>query len=328
MQWLLGHQLLELRPLIMNTVLRIGTRKSALALWQANWVQAELLKHDPLLSIQLVTITTKGDKILDVPLAAVGGKGLFVKEIEEALAAGRIDLAVHSMKDMPAELPPGLCIGPIPAREDPADALVAAHDTPFDRLPRAARIGTSSLRRAAQLRCARPDIEIVPLRGNVDTRLKKLDDPAERLDAIVLAAAGLRRLGLAQRITALLEPPLMLPAAGQGALCIEIRQADRALAATLAVLDHAPTRQAVLGERSFLHRLEGSCQVPIAAHGTLSGERLTLEGLVADIDGQTIFRDRLDGPAQAAGAIGRELAERLLSRGADKVLEKLADYDT
>ncbi|MFZ0726680.1 MAG: hydroxymethylbilane synthase [Desulfobacterales bacterium] len=323
-----GDQLFELRPLTMKRELRIGTRKSALALWQANWVQSELLKHDPLLSIQLVSITTKGDKILDVPLAAVGGKGLFVKEIEEALIEGRIDLAVHSMKDMPAELPQGLCIGPMPAREDPADALVAAHGTPFDRLPLAARIGTSSLRRAAQLRNARPDIEIVPLRGNVDTRLKKLDDPAERLDAIVLAAAGLRRLGLAQRITARLEPPLMLPAAGQGALCIEIRQNDHVIADRLALLDHAPTRQAVLAERSFLKRLEGSCQIPIAAHGTISGGRLSLEGLVADIDGQTVFRDRLDGPAPAAVAIGRELAQRLLARGADKVLERLSDYGT
>ena len=321
-----GNQLFELRPLIMKSGVRIGTRKSALALWQANWVRSELLKHFPSLSIQLVTITTKGDKILDVPLADVGGKGLFVKEIEEALLEGRIDLAVHSMKDMPADLPQGLCIGPIPARENPADVLIARKDTPLARLALSARIGTSSLRRAAQLRCARPDIEIVALRGNVDTRLRKLDDPTEKLDAIVLAAAGIRRLGLAHRVTEQLDEAVMLPAAGQGALCIEIRQDDRAIAEKLDVLNHPPTRLAVLGERSFLHRLEGSCQVPIAAHGTITGDRLNLEGLVADIDGRTVFRDRHSGPAHTAEVVGRELAERLLVRGADKVLEKLAAY--
>jgi len=322
----LWGQLFELRPLIMKGVVRIGTRKSALALWQANWVQSELLKHFPSLSIQLVTITTKGDKILDVPLADVGGKGLFVKEIEEALLEGRIDLAVHSMKDMPADLPQGLCIGPIPARENPADVLIARRDTRFAQLALSARIGTSSLRRAAQLHCARPDIEIVALRGNVDTRLRKLDDPTEKLDAIVLAAAGIRRLGLTHRVTEQLEEAVMLPAAGQGALCIEIRQDDRAIAEKLDVLNHPPTRLAVLGERSFLHRLEGSCQVPIAAHGTITGDRLNLEGLVADIDGRTVYRDRHNGPALTAEVVGRELAERLLARGADKVLEKLSAY--
>jgi hydroxymethylbilane synthase len=321
-----GNQLFELRPLIMKSVFRIGTRKSALALWQANWVQSELLKHFPSLSIQLVTITTKGDKIRDVPLADVGGKGLFVKEIEEALLEGRIDLAVHSMKDMPADLPQGLCIGPIPARENPADVLIARNDTPFARLAHSARIGTSSLRRAAQLRCARPDIEIVALRGNVDTRLRKLNDPTEKLDAIVLAAAGIQRLGMAHRVTEQLEETVMLPAAGQGALCIEIRQDDRAIGEKLDVLNHPPTRLAVMGERSFLHRLEGSCQVPIAAHGTITGDRLNLEGLVADIDGRTVYRDRLSGPEHTPEAVGRELAERLLARGADKVLEKLAAY--
>lgn len=321
-----GDQLFGLRPLIMRNLLRIGTRKSALALWQAHWVQAELLKSDPSLVIQLVTITTRGDKILDVPLAGVGGKGLFVKEIEEALLQGQIDLAVHSMKDMPAELPQGLCIGPVPPRENPADVLIAKHDTPFARLALSARIGTSSLRRAAQLRCARPDIEIRPLRGNVDTRVRKLDDAAEELDAIVLAAAGVRRLELAHRITEQLEDRLMLPAAGQGALCIEIRQDDHGVAEKLTVLNHAPTRLAVLGERSFLHRLGGSCQVPIAALGTIDGDRLNLQGLVADIDGRTVYRDRHSGPAQAAEGIGRELAERLLSQGAAEVLEKLVAY--
>jgi hydroxymethylbilane synthase len=326
LQWVFGDQLFELRPLIMQHVFRIGTRKSALALWQANWVQSELLKHFPSLSLQLVTLTTKGDNIRDVPLADLGGKGLFVKEIEEALLEGRIDLAVHSMKDMPAELPRGLCIGPIPARENPADVLISKKNTPFAQLALSARIGTSSLRRAAQLRCARPDIEIATLRGNVDTRLRKLDDPTEKLDAIVLAAAGVRRLGLAHRITEHLDQTLMLPAAGQGALCIEIREDDRSIADKVHVLNHQPTRLAVLGERSFLHRLEGSCQVPIAAHGTIAEDRLNLEGLVADVDGRTVYRDRHCGPAHTPETVGRELAERLLARGAGKLLEKLAVY--
>jgi hydroxymethylbilane synthase len=232
------------------------------------------------------------------------------------------------MKDMPSDLPDGLCIGPIPPREDPSDVLIANDDRPFAQLPPAARVGTSSLRRAAQLRSARPDIQIVPLRGNVDTRLRKLGDPTEKLDAIVLAAAGVRRLGLAHRITERLDRTVMLPAAGQGALCIEIRRNDQDLATRLNLLNHSPTRLAVVGERSFLHRLQGSCQVPIAAHGLTHGNRLTLEGLVSDLKGQTVYRERQEGEAQSAEALGRDLAERLLARGADKVLEDLAANDT
>jgi hydroxymethylbilane synthase len=273
--------------------------------------------------IQLVTIKTKGDKILDVPLAKVGGKGLFVKEIEEALLEDRVDLAVHSMKDMPAELPPGLCIGPVPQRENPADVLISKDNVPFARLPTGSRIGTSSLRRAAQLRCARSEIKIVPLRGNLDTRLRKLVDPAEELDAIILAAAGVLRLGLENRITEYLNNHIMLPAAGQGALCIEIRKDDHRIIEKVDCLNHPSTQQVVAGERSFLHRLEGSCQVPIAAHGDIEGKHIHLDGLVADVDGQAVIRDRISGPADRAEAIGRELAEKLLSKGADKILEKL-----
>lgn len=311
----------------MNKLLRIGTRRSQLALWQANWVKSALLERYPSLSIQLVTIKTKGDKILDVPLAKVGGKGLFVKEIEEALLEKKIDLAVHSMKDMPAELPPGLCIGPVPQRENPADVLVAKDNLTFDRLPGGARIGTSSLRRAAQLRSARPDIEIVPLRGNLDSRLKKLYHLSENLDAIILAAAGVLRLGWEERITEYLDSHIVLPAAGQGALCIEMRQDNRTVAGLLEFLNHPPTRLAVTGERSLLHRLEGSCQVPIAAHAEVTDSQIRLEGLVADVDGRHVIRDRCDGPADNAESIGRELADRLLSLGADDILRKLADYE-
>ncbi len=324
MQRLCSEKLFGVRSLIMKNSLRIGTRRSQLALWQANWVKSELLKRHPSLSIQLVTIKTKGDKILDVPLAKVGGKGLFVKEIEDALLQNQVDLAVHSMKDMPADLPPGLCIGPIPLRENPADVLIAKNNLAFTQLPANARIGTSSLRRAAQLLHARPDLDIVPLRGNLDTRLRKLGDPAEGLDAIILAAAGVLRLGWESRITEYLDGRMMLPAAGQGALCIEIRQDDRPVAEKVSGLNHPPTRQIVFGERSFLHRLEGSCQVPIAAHGEIKGNQIQLDGLVADVDGLKIIRDRVLGPADNAESIGRELAEQLLIRGADKILEKLA----
>ena len=322
MQRMRSHELLELQPLIMNRSLKIGTRGSKLALWQANWVRSAIRKQHPDISVDLVTIKTKGDKILDVPLAGVGGKGLFVKEIEEALLEQRVDLAVHSMKDMPADLPEGLCIGPVPERENAADILISRNNTPFNKLPRGARIGTSSLRRSAQLRQARPDVTIVPLRGNLDTRLRKLDDINERLDAIVLAAAGVKRLGLENRITENLEYQTMLPAVGQGSLCLEIRK-DDPVSGMLAFLDHPATHRAVMGERAFLHRLEGSCQVPIAAHGKIDNNQFYLEGLVADVDGQTVLRESTVGSPQYSENIGIELAEHLLDMGADTILSKL-----
>ena len=322
MQRMCGHELLELQPLIMNRSLKIGTRGSKLALWQANWIKSAICNQHPDISVDLVTIKTKGDKILDVPLAGVGGKGLFVKEIEEALLEKRVDLAVHSMKDMPADLPAGLCIGPVPERENAADILISRNNTPFNELPRGARIGTSSLRRSAQLKQARSDITIVPLRGNLDTRLRKLDDHHERLDAIVLAAAGVKRLGLEDRITESLNDKIMLPAVGQGALCLEIRE-DDPVSDTLAFLNHPATRQAVLGERAFLHRLEGSCQVPIAAHGKIANNQFNIEGLVADIEGQTVLRESAVGRPQLSERIGIELAERLLAMGADMILAEL-----
>jgi hydroxymethylbilane synthase len=305
----------------MKPSIRIGTRASKLALWQASWVQSALNEKFPDQKVELVKIKTKGDKILDVPLAKVGGKGLFVKEIEQALLEGRIDLAVHSMKDMPAEIPDGLCIGAIPRREDPADVLVARENLEFSNLKRGAVIGTSSLRRAAQLRHARPDISISPLRGNLDTRLKKLQ--TENLDAIVLAAAGIKRLNIAHRITEYLRDDIMLPAVGQGALCIEMRQEDPIIGPMLATLDHANSRTVVLGERAFLNRLGGSCQVPIAGHGKILADTFSLTGLVADMDGSRIIKADLSGPVDSAEEIGVKLAEQLLARGADEILEKL-----
>ena len=299
----------------------IGTRGSKLALWQANWVRERLENLHPQIGVDLAIIKTKGDKILDVPLAKVGGKGLFVKEIEEALLDGGIDIAVHSMKDMPAEIPAGLCIGAVPEREAPVDVLIAREGRALRDLEPAPRIGTSSLRRAAQLRHARPDVRITPLRGNLDTRLRKLVD--EKLDAIVLAAAGVKRLGMTARITEYLTPEIMLPAVGQGALCIEIREDDPVLTPLIAPLNHNDTRQAVMAERAFLARLEGGCQVPIAGHATLSGQTLTLTGLVADLEGRTLLKESLAGPSDQAPTIGLNLAQTLLDKGARAILDTL-----
>lgn len=308
----------------MERKIHIGTRGSKLALWQAHWVRGELLRTHPTLSVEIIVIKTKGDKILDVPLAKVGGKGLFVKEIEDALLEGKIDLAVHSMKDMPAELPGGLTIGAIPQRENPQDVLVSKSGRLAD-LPEGAQIGTSSLRRSAQILFARPDMRIDPLRGNLDTRLRKLD--AGDMDAIVLAAAGIRRLGLKHRITEYLDSSVMLPAAGQGALCIEIRSGDKDTGSLVGELDHTETRTVVLGERAFLHRLGGSCQVPIAAHGRVEGDSFELMGLVAEPDGSRIFREVLTGPTVTSGRIGTQLAEKLMDQGAMTIIEKLQSED-
>ena len=299
----------------------IGTRGSQLALWQANWVRQALCDHRPELRVELTIIKTRGDKILDVPLAKVGGKGLFVKEIETALLNGRIDVAVHSMKDMPADIPEGLCIGAIPEREEPRDVLITRCGRTLEHLAQGARVGTSSLRRSAQLLYRRPDLRIVPLRGNLDTRLKKL--ASEPLDAIVLAAAGVRRLGLADRITQVLDESVMLPAVGQGALCIEIRRDDPRIAPVVAALDHRPTRQVVMGERAFLNRLEGGCQVPIGGHGHIDETGFTLTGLVCDVDGSHQIKQTQTGPADRSEGIGRELAAELLARGAGDILERL-----
>lgn len=309
----------------MKKTVYIGTRGSQLALWQAKWVQKAITEQWPDTQAELVIIKTTGDKILDVPLAKVGGKGLFVKEIEEALLDGRIDIAVHSMKDMPAQLPHGLCIGAVPARENPLDALITENFASVEALPKGARVGTSSLRRSAQLLHQRPDLSIEPLRGNLDTRLKKLINTD--LDAIVLAAAGLRRLGLADRITATLDPQIMLPAVGQGALCIESRTNDDIISPIVSALDNATAHTAVIAERAFLHRLEGGCQVPIAGHATIDNDdQMTIAGLVAELDGSHIIKETIKGPCDQPAALGLKLAETLLSKGASSILERLEQH--
>ena len=306
---------------LMKTLLRIGTRGSKLALWQANWVKHAIEAQHSHLSVEIRIIKTKGDKILDVPLAKIGGKGLFVKEIEEALLDGAIDIAVHSMKDMPGDIPAGLCIGAVPERENPFDVLISGRGLCLKDLKSGARIGTSSLRRSAQLFHVRPDLNIVPLRGNLDTRLKKLE--GHDLDGIILAAAGVRRLGLEDRITEYLAEDLMLPAAGQGALCIEIRVNDAVTTAAVAGLDHSPTRRVVLGERAFLHRLQGGCQVPIAAFARIIDSHLQIDGLVGTVDGKQLVKHHLEGPLEKAEILGTELAEILLGKGAKEILEEI-----
>ncbi len=305
----------------MEKTIKIGTRSSKLALWQANWVKSELNARHPSLSFELVTIKTKGDKSLDVPLAKVGGTGLFVKEIEAARLNGLIDLAVHSMKDMPAEIPQGLCIGAIPQRETPQDVLISKKGLLLSELKPKSRIGTSSLRRTAQVLHARPDLVILPLRGNLDTRLKKLE--TENLDAIILAAAGVKRLGLEGRITEYMDENVMLPAVGQGALCIEIRQNDPEVEPIVSSLEHHQTRVEVMGERAFLNRMEGGCQVPIAAYGKIEKNTFTLCGLVATVDGKTVIKETLSGPKDSSEIIGVKLADRLVAMGAKTIMENL-----
>jgi hydroxymethylbilane synthase len=305
-----------------NRLLRIGTRASLLALWQANWIKNRLEQRHPGLQVELVKIRTQGDRILDVPLAKVGGKGLFVKEIEEALLDGRVDLAVHSMKDVPTELPPELELRCTTERADPRDVVVLHEGVGgFRDLPRGARIGTSSLRRRAQLLHHRPDLEIIDLRGNVETRLRKLDE--EGFDGIVLAAAGLIRLGFQKRISEFLSTDICLPAIGQGALGLECRRDDPATHALLDFLHHPATGYAVAAERAFLHRLEGGCQVPVAAYGLMVGDRLELAGLVARPDGSELIRDHASCPVAEAVRTGTALAEALLARGAAEILTEI-----
>jgi hydroxymethylbilane synthase len=305
--------------------LRIGTRGSALALWQAEWVKTQLLAAHVELAVELLVIKTTGDKILDVPLAKVGGKGLFVKEIEEALLDGRADLAVHSVKDMPAELPEGLHLAVMPPREDPRDALISRNGAGLQALPHGARVGTSSLRRAAQLLHLRPDLRIETLRGNVDTRLRKLG--SEGFDAIVLAAAGLKRMELSHVVSEYLEPERILPAVGQGALGIETRTGDGFTNEMVTSLAHQQTMTIVRAERAFLKRLEGGCQVPIGAHATMEGETLILTGMVADLEGVRLIRKELRGDAHQPEIVGERLAEVILESGGAEILAELYDNE-
>jgi hydroxymethylbilane synthase len=299
----------------------VGTRGSQLALWQAEWVQHQLNIIAPDISVILKRIQTSGDKIQDVPLAKIGGKGLFVKEIEEALLRREIDLAVHSMKDVPSVLPEELGILCVPEREDPRDALVAREGFTLEKLPVGGRVGTSSLRRQAQLLHIRPDLEIAVLRGNVDTRLRKVRE--KHFDAIILAASGLKRLGWDQEVTEFLSVDVSLPAIGQGSLGLEGRKDDTFVRDLVSRFEHQPTRIAVTAERALLTRLEGGCQVPIAGHAILQGDILTLDGLVASLDGKRYIRQVLSGPAEEAGAIGIRLAEQLLDGGAHPILQEI-----
>ncbi|HVP67453.1 MAG TPA: hydroxymethylbilane synthase [Anaeromyxobacteraceae bacterium] len=298
---------------------RIATRRSALAKWQANHVALLLRDREPGLDVQLLELMTKGDRILDVPLAEVGGKGLFVKEIEDALLRGDAEVAVHSMKDLPALLAPGLVIAATPPREDPRDALVSKGRR-LDELPLGARVGTASLRRAAQLRATRPDLRVETIRGNVQTRLRKVE---EGFDAVVLAYAGLKRLGLADRVVQVFSVEEMLPAVAQGALAIEAREADRETLARLAPLDDSATRHQVDAERGLMRRLEGGCQVPLAAHARVDGGNVRLQALVSSIDGGRVVRGERAGPVEKAAEVGVALAEELLGQGADAILREI-----
>ena len=306
-----------------NTTVRIATRKSALALWQAEYVKAQLEHFHAGINVELVPMTTKGDIILDTPLAKVGGKGLFVKELEVAMLEDRADIAVHSMKDVPVDFPEGLGLEVICPREDPRDAFVSNTFKNLSDLPQGAIVGTSSLRRQCQLKASRPDLDIRDLRGNVNTRLKKLDNG--EYQAIILAAAGLIRLEMSERIAQYIEPEEMLPANGQGAVGIECRNDDDKIKTLLAPLECSATRIRVLAERAMNKALEGGCQVPIGSYGVISedGKELFLRGLVGAVDGSEMIESEITGPVEENEVLGNKLAQELLSRGADKILQQV-----
>jgi len=305
------------------TTVRIATRKSALALWQAEYVKAQLEHFHQNINVELVPMTTKGDIILDTPLAKVGGKGLFVKELEVAMLEDRADIAVHSMKDVPVDFPKGLGLEVICPREDPRDAFVSNTFSALNDLPQGAIVGTSSLRRQCQLKAKRPDLDIRDLRGNVNTRLRKLDEG--QYDAIILAAAGLIRLKMSERIAQYIEPEEMLPANGQGAVGIECRIDDDIVKALLKPLECRTTRVRVLTERAMNKALEGGCQVPIASYSVISddGKEVHLRGLVGAVDGSEMIESEITGPVEQGETLGNALAQELLSRGADKILKEV-----
>ncbi len=305
----------------------IGTRGSKLALWQAEWVKSEIQHLHPEIEISLIRIKTTGDMILDVPLAKIGGKGLFVKEIEEAILRHKVDMAVHSMKDVPTELPEGLHLAAICRREDSRDALITKVQSSefkvqsYKDLPHGATVGTSSLRRLCQLRNIRPDLKIVQLRGNLDTRIRKLDEG--QFDAIIVAVAGVKRLGLAYRITEILEPEICLPAIGQGAIGIECRVNDKVINTILGALNHQETSISVRAERALLRKLGGGCQVPIAAYARIEDGRVIMDGLVGSITGEKVIKSHAEGKLEDHEKLGTNLAEDLLSRGAKEILAEV-----
>lgn len=292
-----------------------------MALWQANWVKDLLQEHHSDLAVDIKIIKTSGDIIQDVPLAKIGGKGLFVKEIEEGLLKSEVDFAVHSMKDMPIIFPVNLCIACVTKRENPFDALISKNDIKLDDLPKGAKIGTGSLRRMSQLLYYRPDLKLVPLRGNLETRLKKLE--TEGLDAIILAAAGLIRLGWSDRITEIIPPEILLPAMGQGAVGIETRKNDVDNQILLADLDDEETHYALDAERALVSQLEGGCNVPIGSYATLNGDQITLTGLVASLDGKTMYKKELTDLKTNAVALGRKMGNELIEMGADRIMQEI-----
>jgi len=300
---------------------RIGTRESRLALWQARWVAAELNELCPGIKTTLVKIKTKGDNILDTALSKIGDKGLFTKELEAALIKGDIDMAVHSMKDLPAKLPPGLFIAAICKREYPGDVLISRKGLSLAQLPAGALIGTSSLRRIVQVRGFRPDLQAASVRGNLNTRMRKLDEG--RFDALLLAYAGIVRLGYNNRITELVPLKIMLPAAGQGSVGVEAREDDAELLAVLSKLDDQPARKAVIAERSLLNRLEGGCQVPIGTLAWVDGEEIVLEAVVADLDGKKTVRRSMAGHSDDPAGLGARLAKKMIADGAGEILDKV-----
>lgn len=307
----------------MKKTVVIGTRGSKLALWQADYIQARLEAEYPDVTVTQKIITTTGDKILDVPLAKIGGKGLFTKELETAMLKGEIDLAVHSMKDVPSEMPEGLVLGVITSREHEGDAFVSLKYHSIDELPKGAKVGTSSLRRKAQFLKYRPDLKIYDLRGNVGTRLDKLEK--EGFDAIILAVAGLRRLGLAERIAEVIPHEVCLPAVGQGALGLEYRESDTDMAEMLAFLDDADTGAAVRAERAFLKRIEGGCQVPVGIYGKTEGDEVVLEARILSVDGKKAVIDHARGSRKESESIGLRLAERMLGAGGEAILAELTE---
>jgi len=301
--------------------LRLGTRGSRLALWQAEWVASEMQRLYPTLQIEIRVIKTQGDKILDVALSKIGDKGLFTKEIENALLAGEIDLAVHSMKDLPTLLPSGLIAGAVLQRENPQDVLISSRGFNFETLPQGGRIGTSSLRRIAQMKAMRPDLQPVDLRGNLETRLKKMED--QKLDGIILAFAGVKRLGFESYITQMIDTQLILPAVSQGAVVVEVRAGDQDTQKLIAPINDQATDAATRAERALLREMEGGCQVPIAALAQVRGNRLQLKAMVASLDGEHVIRDSQDGETGRAADIGKNLAMRMLDRGAAQILSEI-----
>jgi len=299
----------------------IGTRSSNLALWQANFVKEEIEKKYSDIKVGLKTMKTKGDKILDAPLSKIGGKGLFTKELEEAILNKEVDIAVHSLKDMPVALPKGLEIAAVTKRQDAGDAFVSDKYESFDKLPIGAKVGTSSLRRRAQLLNKREDLKIFDLRGNVETRLRKMRE--ENFDAVILAVAGLKRLGFQDKIKEIMPKDIMLPAVGQGALAIETRENDDRVKDIIAFLNDTDTKTATSAERAFLTRVEGGCQVPVGVYGEVSGDTLKLAGVIASLDGKRLYRKEIETNVENAESAGKSLAEDLLNMGGQKILEEI-----